>query len=149
MAEENDNVPSPPPQSLSDSRRGNRGRIMTSLGSSSSDDDDKSTKEEEEAAVDNAPLPPPSRSTKGATKTTVEDDNDDTIASLTEGLVGVAISSSSYASPPSEAIRNIASLLSSNRYKNIVVLTGEVFYTPVLFPIRLFFSSYPPPLPSS
>ena len=144
MPEENDNAPVPPPQSL-------RGRT-TSL--SSSDDDDQSTKEEMEEAADNSPLPPHPRSTKGATKTTVDDDDDDDIvASLTEDLVGVAISSSlPCAAPPSDAIRNIASLLSSNKYKNIVVLTGEeegsVSFRPEPFPKRLFFSSYlsPPPM---
>jgi len=73
-----------------------------------------------------------------------DDEDDDIVASLAEGLGGVSISSSAAVAPPPslphpgggrrgtavwktapEAIKNIAALLSSDKYTNIVVLTGE------------------------
>ena len=52
--------------------------------------------------------------------------NDDDIAALTEGLGSVSIapkpSAKELAAP--EAIKHVASLLSSKKYKNIVILTG-------------------------
>jgi hypothetical protein len=48
--------------------------------------------------------------------------NDDDIATLTEGLNSVSIGAGSEDVP--DAIKSVADLISSNKYKNIVVLSG-------------------------
>lgn len=49
---------------------------------------------------------------------------DDDITSLSEGLVNVSIGSKPTLDDPPEAIKSVADLISCNKYKNIVVLTG-------------------------
>ena len=49
---------------------------------------------------------------------------DDDITSLSEGLVNVSIGSKPKPDDPPEAIKSVADLISCNKYKNIVVLTG-------------------------
>lgn len=103
--------------------------------------DGKTKANENEGKVTAVPPPPQSRgnpagkSSKGASNSTKsrDDDGDDIglpldedIEALTEGLGSVSIAPTpivkDLSAPP--AIKNVAALLSSNRYKNIVILTG-------------------------
>ena len=96
--------------------------VRRQSAASDSDNESSITSEQDEVEKEKVESPPQS-STDNATNGG-KDDGD--ISALTEGLGGVSI-----ASKPSlpeltapESIKSIAELLSSNKYKNIIILTG-------------------------
>ena len=97
---------------------GNDIDLDTAVGLPSSSDDDSS------GGAKGAP-PPQSKKKAGKSKGKKSSDGEE-IVSLTEGLGGVSIASKQTAGEIAapEEIKNIAALLSSKKYKNILILTG-------------------------
>ena len=91
--------------------------------SAASDSDNESSSASEEEGEKEKVESPPQSSTDNATNGG-KDDGD--ISALTEGLGGVSIASKRRLHEISapESIKSIAELLSSNKYKNIIILTG-------------------------
>ena len=98
-----------------------------------SNDDDKKPQSKPQSTDQtngNSTKPPYFQPPRGVTTTPSHDDKkkseDDDISALAEGLGGVSIESkpSLLELTAPESIKNIAALISSNKYKNIIVLTG-------------------------
>lgn len=88
------------------------------MGKENTEDDHIKSPEEVKSAPQSK-AEPPVPSTK---PTKSSGTNDDDIAALTEGLGGVSIAPKDITAP--ESIKKVADLLSSKKYKNIVILTG-------------------------
>ena len=98
----------------------------TSSAAPDSDDNNESSSASEQEEVENKKAEsPPQSSTDNTTDANGGKDDGD-ISALTEGLGGVSIASkpSVHELSAPESIKSIAELLSSNKYKNILILTG-------------------------